>query len=190
MYANLIQCVKYMPNLHAQNWILYVLISFGPLTIFLLLVVCLRINAALAPLNAFVFISQVITQPPFASGFINTINNSFLPNSAKTFMRFLCSLYGIWNLDFFVAMILSLCLPHQNVFSVITLIHIQLLFTLQSSWLMCCISLLSFTQEISESYCGYGSHFIRATFNLGDTVTSELLSLMFLQLFLNFYFRM
>lgn len=190
MYANLIQCVKYMPNLHAQNWILYVLISFGPLTIFLLLVVCLRINAASVPLNAFVFISRVITQPPFASGFINTINDSFLPNSAKTFMRFLCSLYGIWNLDFFVATIPSLCLPHQNVFSVITLIHIQLLFTLQSSWLMCCISLLSFTQEISESYCGYGGHFIRATFNLGDTVTSELLSLMLLQLFLNFYFRM
>ena len=125
MYPNFIQCIQCPPDLHVRNWILYVLISFGPLTIFLMLVVCLRINAASAPLNAFVFISQVITQPPFARGFINTINgSSFLPSSAKTFMRILYSLYGIWNLDFFVALIPHFCLPHQNVFSVITLTYL------------------------------------------------------------------
>ena len=95
MYPNFIQCIKCPPDLYAQNWTLYILISFVPLTIFLMLVICLRINAASAPLNAFVFISQVITQPPFARGFINTINASFLPSSAKTFMRFLYSMYGI-----------------------------------------------------------------------------------------------
>ncbi len=124
MYPNFIQCVKCPPNVHARNWALYILISFGPLTVFLMLVVCLRINAASPPLNAFVFISQVITQPPFARGFINTINDSFLPSGAKTFMRFLYSLYGIWNLDFFIAMIPPFCLPHQNVFNVIALTYL------------------------------------------------------------------
>ena len=130
MYPNFIQCVKCPPSLHIRNWVLYALISFGPLTLFLMLVVCLRINAASAPLNAFIFISQVITQPPFARGFINTINDSFLPSSAKTFMRFLYSLYALWNLDFFVAMIPPFCLPHQNVFSVIALTYLIALYPL------------------------------------------------------------
>ena len=124
IYPNFIQCVECSPNLHVRNWILYVLISFGSLTLFLMLVICLRINAASAPLNAFVFISQVITQPPFTRGFILTINDSFLPNGAKLLLRFLHSLYGIWNLDFFVAIMPPFCLPNQNVFSVIALTYL------------------------------------------------------------------
>ena len=89
-------------------------------------------------------------------------------------MRFLYSLYGIWNLDFFVAIIPSFGLPHQNVFSVITLTYVIAFYP------------LVLLVVLSESYCGYGGHFIRATFDLGDTVTSEDLLLMLLQLF--FYF--
>ena len=124
MYPNFIQCVECPPNLHARNWVLFVLISFVPLTAFLMLVVCLRINAASAPLNAFVFISQVISQPPFTRGFILTINESFLPNCVKLLLKFLQSLYGFWNLDFFVGMMPHFCLPHQNVFRVITLTYL------------------------------------------------------------------
>ena len=124
MYPDFIKCAECHPKDYARNWVSYIVISFGPLTLFLILVVCLRINAASAPMNTFVFISQVITQPPFARGFIDTINSSFLPDSAKVFTRFLHSLYGIWNLDFFVAMIPPFCLPDQTVFSVITLTYL------------------------------------------------------------------
>ena len=123
MYPDFISCVECHPEDFARNWVLYVIISFGPLTLFLILIICLRINAASAPLNAFVFVSQVFTQPPFARGFINTINDSFISDDAKGLMRFLYSLYGIWNLDFFLAMIPPFCLPHQNVFSVIAITY-------------------------------------------------------------------
>ena len=102
MYPTFEECVQCPPNLYARNCMIYVLISFGPLTLFLMLVVCLRINAASAPLNAFVFISQVITQPPFTRGFIDALNEPFLSKGPKVFMNFLFSLYGIWNLDFFL----------------------------------------------------------------------------------------
>ena len=42
----------------------------------------------------------------------------------KSFLSFLQSLYGFWNLDFFVGMIPPFCLPHLNVFSIITLTYL------------------------------------------------------------------
>ena len=93
-YPNFLECVECTPNLYAQNWVQYIFISFGPLTLFLIVVVCLRINATSAPSNTFVFISQVImiTQPPFARGFITTINASFLSEGGKIFVKLL---YGV-----------------------------------------------------------------------------------------------
>ena len=130
MYPDIEKCVDCPPNLYAQNWSIYFFISFGPLTLFLMLVVCLRINVASAPLNAFVLISQVISQPPFTRGIINTINESFISEGAKTFMRLLFSLYGIWNLDFFISLIPPFCLPIQPVFHVIHLTYFIALYPL------------------------------------------------------------
>ena len=130
MYPDFEKCVKCLPNHYARNWVVYFFISFGPLTLFLMVVVCLRINVASAPLNAFVFIGQVITQPPFTRGFINTINESFIPNGAKVFMRLIFSLYGIWNLDFFVSMIPPFCLPARNIFHIIHLTYVIALYPL------------------------------------------------------------
>ena len=130
MYPDFIKCVECPLNLIARNWLLYVLISFGPLTLFLMLVVCLRINAASPPLNALVFISQIITQPPFTRGFINTINESFLSEGAKVFMKLLHSMYGIWNLDFFTAMIPSFCLPLHSVLHIISITYLIALYPL------------------------------------------------------------
>ena len=106
------RCGECHSNDYAQSWLKYVAISFGPLTLFLILVICLRINAASASMNAFIFVSQVISQPPLTRGFVDAINTSFLCSRSKGFLRFLHSLYGIWNLDFFVGMIPPFCLPH------------------------------------------------------------------------------
>ena len=121
MYPNLGKCVDCPPNLYARNWTLYFFISYGPLTLFLMLVIFLRINAASPPLNAFVFISQIITQPPFTRGFIDALNESFLSERGKMFMRFLFSLYGIWNLDFFITMIPPFCLPLDKIADIVSL---------------------------------------------------------------------
>ncbi len=130
MYPDFMKCVECDPNYHARNWMLYFIISFGPLTVFLILVVCLRINATSASMNAFIFVSQIISHPPFQRGFNHTIDVSFLPSGAKTFMRFLHSLYGLWNLNFFTALIPPFCLPHQNSYDVISLTYIIALYPL------------------------------------------------------------
>ncbi len=130
IYPDFEKCVDCPPNLHARNWVLYSFISFVPLTLFLMLVVCLRINAASAPLNALVFISQVITQPPFTRGFINTINGLFISDGAKIFMRLIFSLYGIWNLDFFISIIPPFCLPKRNITNVIHLTYLVAIYPL------------------------------------------------------------
>lgn len=130
MYPDFITCVECRPSQYAGNWVLYIVISFGPLTLFLILVVCLRISATSASMNSFIFISQIISHPPFARGFNHIIDHSFLHHGAKTFLKLLHSLYGIWNLNFFTALIPPFCLPHQNVFNVITLTYIIALYPL------------------------------------------------------------
>ena len=130
MYPDFRVCVKCQPKDFARNTVTYIAISFGPLTLFLVLVVCFRINAASAPMNAFIFISQVFTQPPFTRGFIRTIDGSFLPHSANVFMKILFSLYGIWNLNFFVSFIPRFCLPHESAFDIIMLSYAIALYPL------------------------------------------------------------
>ena len=130
MYPDFMKCVECDPSHYAGNWMLYIAISFGPLTLFLILVVCLRISATSAPMNVFIFVSQIISHPPFQRGFNHTIDISFLPSGAKTFMRFLHSLYGLWNLNFFTALIPPFCLPHQDVYDVISLTYIIALYPL------------------------------------------------------------
>ena len=124
MYPDFIKCVECDPKDYARNWILYIVISFGPLTLFLILVVCLRISATSAPLNSFIFVSQIITLPPFEREFYRTINSTILPHGAKVLLNFLHSLYGLWNLNFFTTLIPPFCVPHQNVFSIILLVYI------------------------------------------------------------------
>ena len=130
IYPDFLKCVKCDPKHSARNWALYIFISFGPLTMFLILVVCLRISATSAPMNAFIFVSQIITLPPFERQFYRTINSTFLSHGAKVFMHFLHSLYGLWNLNFFTTLIPPICLPHRGVISIISLTYFIALYPL------------------------------------------------------------
>ena len=130
MYPDFLKCVKCDPKHYTRNWILYVVISFLPLTIFLILVVCLRISATSAPMNAFIFVSQIISLPPFERQFYRTINSTAFPHWIKVSIHVLHSLYGLWNLNFFTTLFPPFCLPHQNIISVISLAYITALYPL------------------------------------------------------------
>ena len=130
MYPDFTKCVECNPSNYTRNWIFYIAISYGPLTVFLVLVICLRISATSAPMNAFIFVSQIISHPPFQRGFIHTIDTSVLSHDARLFMKFLYSLYGMWNLNFFTALIPPFCLPLLKVHVVISLTYIIALYPL------------------------------------------------------------
>ena len=130
MYPDFLKCVECDPKDHVRNWLLYVVISYVPLTVFLMLVVCLRISVTSAPMNAFIFISQIISHPPFLRGFSHTIDTTFLSHGARMFMKFLLSLYSLWNLNFFTTLIPHFCLPNQKVSNVISLTFLVALYPL------------------------------------------------------------
>ena len=130
MYPDFLKCVECDPKHNARNWLLYIIISFVPLTVFLILVLCLRISATSAPMNSFIFVSQVIALPPFERQFYRTVNSTVLPHWAKVFLHFLHSLYGIWNLNFFTTLIPPFCVPHQTAIDVIFLAYIAALYPL------------------------------------------------------------
>ena len=130
MYPDFIKCVECDPSHYLRNWVFYILLSYGPLTVFLILVICLRISATSAPMNTFIFVSQVISQPPFQRGFIHTMSVSYLSTGAQSFLKILHSHYGIWNLDFFTALVTPFCLPIQSVYNVISLTYIIALYPL------------------------------------------------------------
>ena len=91
------------------GWLLYLFLAVFPTTIFFLIVIIFQIRVSSAPMNAFVFISQVFT---------NLVNSQ--PYSILTVSPFvhiitivLAAFYGFWNLDFFRYVIPSFCVSDQ-----------------------------------------------------------------------------
>ena len=66
----LLNVLNVLSDRNTRNMIVHVAILFISLIIFLMLILFLRINTASGTLNAFIFVSQVITQPPFVREFI------------------------------------------------------------------------------------------------------------------------
>ena len=88
------------------KWLKYIVIAFVPLTLFLLVIFCLRVSATSAQLNAFVFFSQVISIPLISRG----IMDAGLKGWQKAIAQVLITFYSIWNLDFFRTVFSELCL--------------------------------------------------------------------------------
>ena len=105
VYSFNLTCVK-CPQGRA-NWWKYMLSAFLPLTIFYFIVVLFKINITSSHLHGFIYFSQVFSMPVIA----RFITLSFSSNSR--YLRgwnIVGSLYGIWNLDFFRAFDLGICL--------------------------------------------------------------------------------
>ena len=98
---NCVEC----PN-GQSNWWKYVLVVYLPLTIFYFIVLFFRINVTSSNLHGFVFYSQGIVMPLLARLLLLNALNSFL----ETIMRYIGSLYTIWNLDFLRIIKLDICL--------------------------------------------------------------------------------
>ena len=86
------------------SWMKYVAIAFGPLTVFLVLVLCCRISATSPKLYAFVTVSQALSYPAIVRLVLFFVNKKSYP----IVVRILLAIYGFWNLDFFRTLI-----PHK-----------------------------------------------------------------------------
>ena len=104
-YSFNLTCVK-CPHGRA-NWWKFVLSAFLPLTFFYFIVLFFKINATSSHLHGFIYYSQIISMPALAR--TTTMGLRHRPNYSKL-VKCIGSLYGIWNLDFFRAFDLGICL--------------------------------------------------------------------------------
>ena len=97
-YSYSLLCVNCSRSDYHLNWLRYIAVAYGPLTIFFFAVVSLRISATSGWLAGFVIISQMITIRAIAT---------LLQNNARSFIRkrhvfvvYAVPFMSVWNLDF------------------------------------------------------------------------------------------
>ena len=90
-----------------RNWWKFVLAAFVPLTIFYLFVLFFKISATSSHLHAFVIFSQAIAMPANIRILLQAVESDHRKLKA---LEIVASFYGIWNLDFFRALLPNICL--------------------------------------------------------------------------------
>ena len=88
-----------------HNRLKYIAIAFIPLTFFLLIILCFRISATSAKLNAFVLFSHTVSAPPMVIAVLSAVQSW-----PKVVVQVGATLYGIWNLDFLHTLFSDICL--------------------------------------------------------------------------------
>ena len=101
VYSFNMTCVK-CPYGRA-NWWKFVLSAFLPLAIFYFIVVLFKLNVTSSHLHGFIYYSQAISMPAL-------VRSLRLHSNYLTIWKYVGSLYGIWNLDFFRSFDLGICL--------------------------------------------------------------------------------
>ena len=99
VYSYSLGCVK-CTDYHS-NWLKYIQVAFGPLTLFCLLICLFHISATSPYLHGFVFFSQIVTTPIILRMIINGSGRSVNNKSTIIASEVYISLMSIWNLDFF-----------------------------------------------------------------------------------------
>ena len=108
------------------NWLIYLAAEFLPITVFFLVVAVLNISATSAPMNAFVFFSQIVTVPYFQNRFPWVYG---VTHMGGMFEDLLLIPYSIWNLDILKDVLPGYCLsPHLNTISVLALGYLTALY--------------------------------------------------------------
>ena len=82
-----------------ENWGLYIVFAFVPLTVFIVIILVFRINVLSSKLNMFVFAAQILSIPILLRIILYAISLAKIHLRIAVFP--LATLYGIWNLDFF-----------------------------------------------------------------------------------------
>ena len=104
-YSYNLSCVS-CPDGH-RNWWKFILAAFAQLTVFYFIVLFFKINATSSHLHGYVFFSQAISIPAFVRLILPALINT--PKTLKA-VKIIISFYGIWNLDFFRALLPHICL--------------------------------------------------------------------------------
>ena len=126
VYSFSLMCV---PCSNLSLWITipyYILVAYGPLTIFLGVIVVFTISVNTALLRGFILSCQLLSCSIFMRIMVASEQLAIVPHSYSfAFTHIFGSVYGIWNLDFFRSMYKPFCLhPSLTTFQVMSLDYI------------------------------------------------------------------
>ena len=104
-YSYSMRCVE-CPEGNKNIW-KYILVAFGPLTLFYFLVLFLKINATASHLHGYLIFSQIVSSPILVRNLVEyvQINQQYTKLSQA-----IVGLYSLWNLDFFRGVYPDICL--------------------------------------------------------------------------------
>ena len=102
----------------------YVLVAYGPLTLFLAMIVVFTVSVNSAPLRGWILVCQIVSNNMVM--YVVTLNNEFHTNAGiSPYFQILTSVYGVWNLDFFRSVYKPFCLhPSLTTLQVMSLDYI------------------------------------------------------------------
>jgi len=103
-----------------KNWLKYIAIAFGPLTVFYIVVIACRISATSAKLNAFILVNQIMANSVQMRAILAIMATNPPTPLEQVVAHTVFSLYGIWNLDFFRTFYNPFCL-HSNMSTLLVL---------------------------------------------------------------------
>lgn len=110
VYSFSIKCIECPDESFIKRLALYILIAYGPLSVFLVIIVVFTVSTISTPLQGWIFVCQNI-----ACSFYMRVLTSMaeIGHIDQYTYRILGSIYGIWNLDFFRSVYKPFCL-HQK----------------------------------------------------------------------------
>ena len=118
-YSFSLKCVECGNSTHWTRVPLYILIAYGPLTVFLGVIVVFTVSVNSAPLHGWILVRQLLST--------NTLMRASVELRAPStlLVQILGSIYGIWNLDFFRSVYTPFCLhPSLTTLQVMSLDYI------------------------------------------------------------------
>ena len=129
VYSYTLNCVN-CTDYHL-NWLKYIGVAFGPLTVFCLLICIFHISATSAYLHGFIFFSQIYTMPIILRMAGNTHAYKKASFSIRTSEQLYVSLLGIWNLDMFRVFYKPFCIhPGMTIVQALALDYLTVLYPL------------------------------------------------------------
>ena len=110
VYSFSLHCMECHDVVFWKRLLLYILIAYGPLTVFLVIIVFFTVSVNSAPLHGWIFASQMMT----CSFCVRVMTRmAELHHINQYLYKMFTSVYGIWNLDFFRTVYNPFCL-HPN----------------------------------------------------------------------------
>ena len=118
-YSFSIRCFKCPKTGLWKRALFYVLIAYGPLTLFLVFILVFTISSTSAPLRGWILTCQFISSSFSMRVFTTMAEQKHLDQYSY---RILGTLYGVWNLDFFRPLYKPFCVnPHLTTLQAIAL---------------------------------------------------------------------